>query len=168
MRQFLRLDALTRYTTAAGPISFHSLERVPFFVQHAFDFQHRLHVLANVESLIAAAFLGLQKRELCLPEPQDISRKLRDQEHIADFVKNFSAEPGRIPHGPVLVTGVVPGVKWLRVDVFLEYLTRTEGHDAARRDADFFAGPWIPAFPGALASDDEVAETGDLDGISLL
>src|SRR6187549_1706650 len=52
--------------------------------------------------------------------------------------------------------------------VFLEYLTRTKGHDAARRDADFFTGPWIPALPGALASHDKVPKTGDLDGISLL
>src|SRR6478672_5789001 len=139
-----------------------------FFVQHAFDFQHRFDIFAHVESLIATTFLRLQKWELGFPEPEDIGRKLRHLAHFADFVKNFAAEPGFIPHGPVLVAGVVPGVKLLRVDVFLEYLAWTEGHDATRRNADFFAGSWIPALPGALASDHKVAETGDLDGISLL
>jgi hypothetical protein len=168
LRQLFGLDALTRHTTPTGPIPFHTFERISFFVQHAFDFQHRFDIFAHIESLIATTFLRLQKWELGLPEPEDIGGKLRHLTHFADFVENFAAEPGFIPHGPVLVAGVVPGVKLLRIDVFLEYLTRTKGHDAARRDADFFTGPWIPALPGALASHDKVPKTGDLDGISLL
>ena len=66
------------------------------------------------------------------------------------------------------MAGVALGVMLLRVDVLFEYLTGTEGHDSAGRDADFFTGSWVPAFPGTFASDDKVAEACNLHGISLL
>jgi hypothetical protein len=80
---------------------------MPFLIQHSFDLEHRLDVPLHVETLISSAFLGLEKRELRFPESQDIGRELRDLAHLADFVEDFTAEPGFVPHGPVLMEGVV-------------------------------------------------------------
>jgi hypothetical protein len=42
---------------------------------------------------------------LGFPESKDVSWKLRHLADFADFVKDFAAEPGLIPHGPVLAGG---------------------------------------------------------------
>src|SRR4030095_7608523 len=50
LRQFLGLDPLTRDSAATRPIPLYALERVAFLVQHALDFQYRLHIFAHVQT----------------------------------------------------------------------------------------------------------------------
>src|SRR5689334_324195 len=107
LRQFLGLETLSRHAATARPIPFHPFKRMPFLIEHPFDLEHRLDVPFHIKTLIPAAFLGLEKRELRFPESQDIGGELRHQAHLTDFVEDFAAEPWFVPHGPVLVAGVV-------------------------------------------------------------
>lgn len=56
----------------------------------------------------------------------------------------------------------------LRIDVLLEHLARAEGNHTTRRNPDFLTGSRIPPFPRALAPDDEVSKTSNLDRFPLL
>lgn len=80
-----RLDRLSR-----------ARDRISLVVKQRFDVQDRLHIAAAVQPLAGAPFVGLQLRELTLPEAQNVSWNV--------------AEPGNLSNAEVqLVRNLGPG-----------------------------------------------------------
>ena len=57
----------------------------PFLVKESFDLKDQLHIFAGVKALARGRPPGGDLRELRLPEPQNMSRHLRDRADFPDF-----------------------------------------------------------------------------------
>jgi hypothetical protein len=57
---------------------------VPLVVQEALDAEGHLYVALTIEALAGAAFVGLELRELGLPEAEDVRMHIAQLSHIAN------------------------------------------------------------------------------------
>jgi hypothetical protein len=138
-----------------------------FIVQHPLDLQDGLDIALDVEPLIPSTFLGLQEAEFGFPKAQDVCRKLRELTDFTDLIKDFCSQSGFSAHDRSSSSYWNGGYN-LGIDVLLEHLTRSKGDHPSWSNPNFFAGAGVSAFARPFATDDEIAESCNLDRFSLL
>jgi hypothetical protein len=95
---FPRAQLSRSVSAPPSPESLHAGDGVSFVIEHTLDLKDRFNISLDIEALLTAAFLGLEKAELGFPESQNVRRELRELTDFSDFVKDLAAQPGLNRH----------------------------------------------------------------------